>query len=92
MEIYNDILSAINLELTNGEARPTRVQILSNLAYDKLVRYLNELESKKMIIRDPLVITEKGQDFLQDYDRIKGFVIAMGIKYFDIPGREIYEL
>ncbi|MDQ3884370.1 MAG: winged helix-turn-helix domain-containing protein, partial [Thermoproteota archaeon] len=70
MEIYNDILSAINLELTNGEARPTRVQILSNLAYDKLVRYLNELENKKMIIRDPLVITEKGQDFLQDYDRI----------------------
>jgi predicted transcriptional regulator len=92
MEIYNDILSAINLELTNGEARPTRVQILSNLAYDKLVRYLNELESKKMIIRDPLVITEKGRDFLQDYDRIKGFVTAMDIKYFDIPGREIYEI
>ena len=51
MEIYNDdILSAINLELTNGEAKPTRVQTLSNLAYDKLVRYLNELEGKKMII------------------------------------------
>jgi predicted transcriptional regulator len=40
MEIYNDILSAIiNLELINGEAKPTRVQMLSNLAYDKLVRY-----------------------------------------------------
>jgi hypothetical protein len=25
MEIYNDVLSAINLELTNGEAKPTRV-------------------------------------------------------------------
>jgi predicted transcriptional regulator len=50
MEIYNDILSAINLELTNGEAKPTIVQTLSNLAYDKLVRYLNELEGKKMII------------------------------------------
>ena len=66
MEIYNDILSAINLELTNGEAKPTRVQSLCNLAYDKLVRYLNELEVKKMIIQDPLQITEKGQDFLQD--------------------------
>jgi|Tabmets5t2r1_1033131.scaffolds.fasta_scaffold59940_2 predicted transcriptional regulator len=51
MEIYNDdILSAINLELTNGEAKPTRVQTLSNLAYDKLVRYLNELEGKKMMM------------------------------------------
>ena len=91
MEIYNDILSAINLELTNGEAKPTRVQTLSNLAYDKLVRYLNELEGKKMIIQDPLQITEKGRDFLQDYDRIKGFVLDMGIKYLDISEREIYE-
>jgi predicted transcriptional regulator len=92
MEIYNDILSAINLQLTNGEAKPTRVQSLSNLAYDKLVRYLNELESKKMIMQDPLQITEKGRDFLQDYDRIREFITAMGVKYLDISEREqIYE-
>jgi predicted transcriptional regulator len=92
MEIYNDILSAINVELTNGEAKPTRVQTLSNLAYDKLVRYLNELEDKKMIMQDPLQITEKGRDFLQDYDRIKGFVLDMGLRYLDISEREkIYE-
>jgi predicted transcriptional regulator len=63
MEIYNDILSAVNLELSNGEAKPTRVQILSNLAYDKLVRYLNELEGKKMIMQDPLQITKKAEIF-----------------------------
>jgi predicted transcriptional regulator len=91
MEIYNDVLSAINLELTNGEAKPTRVQSLSNLAYDKLVRYLNELEGKKMIMQHPLQITEKGRDFLQDYDRIKGFVLDMGVKYLDVSAREIYE-
>ena len=92
MEIYNDILSAINLELTNGEAKPTRVQTLSNLAYDKLVRYLNELEGKKMIMQDPLQITEKGRDFLQDYDRIKGFILDMSVKYLHISEREkIYE-
>jgi predicted transcriptional regulator len=91
MEIYNDVLSAIKVELTNGEAKPTRVQSLSNLAYDKLAKYLNELESKKMIVQSPLGITEKGRDFLQDYDRIRDFVTAMSVKYFDIPGREIYE-
>lgn len=91
MEIYNDILRAIRLELTNGEAKPTRVQALSNLAYDKLVRYLDELEGKKMITKNPLRITEKGYDFLQDYDRIKEFVIEMGVKYLDAPRREIYE-
>jgi predicted transcriptional regulator len=92
MEIYNDVLSAIKAELTSGEAKPTRVQSLSNLAYDKLVRYLDELEGKRMIVQNPLRITEKGHDFLQDYDRIRDFVAAMGVKYFDIQGREIYGL
>jgi hypothetical protein len=44
-----------------------------------------------MIIQDPLQITEKGQDFLQDYNRIKGFVVDMGIKYLGVSEREIYE-
>ena len=91
LEIYNDILSAIEVELTNGEAKPTRVQSLSNLAYDKFVRYLDELESKEMILQNPLMMTEKGYDFLQDYDRIRDFVNAMNIKYFRFVGRQIYE-
>jgi len=92
MEIYNDILSAIRAELTSGEAKPTRIQSLSNLAYDKLVRYLNELEGKEMIVQNPLRLTEKGHDFLQDYGRIRDFVAAMGVKYLNIQGREIYGL
>jgi predicted transcriptional regulator len=85
MEIYNDILSAMAQELTtDGEVKPTKVQLLSNLAYDKLTRYLNELERKKMIIQSPLSITEKGRDFLQDYDRIASFIIEMGLKYLNI--------
>ena len=75
-------------EITNDDdsvAKPTRVQLRSNLAYDKLARYLDELENKKMIIQSPLLITEKGRDFLQDYDRISNFILEMGIKYLDIP-------
>jgi predicted transcriptional regulator len=68
IQIYYDILNGINLESNNGEgAKPTRVQIHSNLSYDKLVRYLNELEMKEMILQNPLRITEKGWDFLQNY-------------------------
>ena len=90
MEIYNDILSAIKQELYYGEARPTRVQLKSNLAYDKLTRYLGELESREMITREPLSITQRGRDFLQDYDRIKGFIEAMGVKYLSVAGRRQY--
>ena len=91
MELYNDILKAIMNEITNYDdsvAKPTRVQLRSNLAYDKLVRYLDELESKKMILKTPLLITDKGRDFLQDYDRISNFVVEMGIKYLDITPDE----
>jgi predicted transcriptional regulator len=89
MEIYNDILSAMAQELTtDGEEKPTKVQLLSNLAYDKLTRYLNELERKKMIIQSPLSITEKGRDFLQDYDRIASFIIEMGLKYLNISAEK----
>ena len=87
MELYHDILKAILEELVendkDGEVKPTRVQLRSNLAYDKLVRYLDELENNKMIIQDPLQITPKGRDFLRDFDRIASFLIEMGIRYFD---------
>jgi hypothetical protein len=44
-----------------------------------------------MITQDPLRITEKGHDFLQDYDRIRTFVFEMGVKYLDISERKIHE-
>jgi predicted transcriptional regulator len=91
MELYHDILKGILDELVdnesgddgNGKVKPTRVQLRSNLSYDKLVKYLNELESNKMIIKDPLQITQKGRDFIRDFDRIASFLIEMGIRYFD---------
>jgi len=81
MEIYNDILSAIRAESTDGEPRPTRIQAKSNLAYDKMMRYLGELEGREMIAQNPLKITGRGRDFLEDYGRIKGFLKEMGVKY-----------
>ena len=90
--MYNDILKAIGDEITNDDNNvviPTRVQLRCNLAYDKLTRYLDELENRKMILQSPLLITEKGRDFLQDYDRISNFVLEMDIKYLDIPPDEM---
>ena len=90
--MYNDILNAIGDKITNDDNSvviPTHVQLRCNLAYDKLTRYLDELENRKMILQSPLLITEKGRDFLQDYDRISNFVLEMGIKYLDIPPDEM---
>ena len=87
MELYNDIPKAIAEEMTNdgdSVAKTTRVQLRSDLTYDKLTRYLDELENKKMILQSPLLITEKDRNFLQDYGRISDFVFGIDIKYLDI--------
>ena len=95
IQIYYDILNGINLESNNGEgAKPTRVQIHSNLSYDKLIRYLNELEMNEMILQNPLRITEKGRDFLEKYDcghnehkvpRYFGFSSLIFLLLFSLP-------
>jgi predicted transcriptional regulator len=95
IEIYYDILNAINLESNNGVVpKPTRIQVHSKLAYDKLDRYLNELEINKMILQNPLRMTEKGRDFLQSYDcalneskvpRYFGFTSLIFLLLFSLP-------
>ena len=82
MEIYNDILEGIDKELRSSrEVKPTRVQQRCNLAYDKFSRYLGEMATKGLIHREPISITAKGLDFLQDHRRISRFVHEIGIKY-----------
>ena len=81
MEIYHDILTAIEHEGLNGEVKPTRVQHLSNMSYDKVTRYLDELYNKKMIEKSPLSLTDKGKKFFQDYSKIKDFIKEMELEY-----------
>jgi len=83
LEMYYDILYAIRQESQNGVgAKPTRVQYHSNMSYDKLVNYIEELESKKMISKgDTLLLTEKGLKFLNEYEKIKDFTQHMGLEY-----------
>lgn len=86
MEIYNDILNAVQKEAQEGEVKPTRIQHQSNLSYDKMSRYLKELENKKMITVSPIQITDKGKKFLNDYDKIKDFLSEMQMEYLKGEG------
>jgi len=83
LEIYFAVLNSIMQEskITNI-VRPTRVQFLSNLSYDNLLKYLVELKEKKMIHNsDEILLTERGRQFLKDYERIRGFTERMGLDY-----------
>jgi predicted transcriptional regulator len=83
IEIYCSILNSIEEESESGMiVRPTRVQFLSNLSYDVLMKYIKELKEKKMIRNsEALSITEKGERFLKDCEKIQKLVERMGLNY-----------
>ncbi len=82
LQIYLDILSAIQEEATyETGAKPTRIQHLSNMAYDKLQLYLDELEAKNMIYRkDKLSLTEQGREVLIESQRVKALIERLGLQ------------
>lgn len=83
MEIYHDILIGIEREArTDKPAKKTRVQYHSNLSYDKFSRHLKDMESRGLVSINPLSITEKGREFLHEYNRIRAFMRDIGAKYF----------
>ena len=73
LEIYYDLLASIREEkVTNRIVKPTRVQHRCNMAYDKMLRYLNELARKDFISKKPPIrITEKGENFMLEFEKIK---------------------
>ena len=79
LEIYYDILGAITKESQYGEVKPTRIQFASHTSYDKLIIYFDELEKKQMLVKSTLVITEKGQKFLKEYNKIDEFLREIGL-------------
>ena len=83
LEIYYSILNSIRSEAAYGEVKPTRIQFLSNMSYDKISKYFDELESNEMISKQPLVLTNKGKAFLIDYEKVHDFMVKIGIKYLD---------
>ena len=83
LRILADILETIYEE--NG-ARITQILYGANLSYDRLIKYLNELKEKELIVdkRDEqgsrYYLTEKGKDFLKEFKRIQRFAEAFGIQ------------
>jgi len=78
-----DILRAIRSS-TNG-AKITWIMRDANLPYDRLLSYLTELEEKGFITKrkndsNLYYLTEKGVDFLVEFEKLERFARAFGIE------------
>jgi len=86
MRILADMMRAIQSEGEEG-AGPTKILYAANLSHDRLTQYLDELIEKDLIKEmSPdnenrvYMLTEKGREFLREFQRIERFSEAFGIE------------
>jgi predicted transcriptional regulator len=82
MKIYGDLLSILNNESKTAKIVLTHVQVQINVPYDRLKNYIYELRELDLI-QDvtSLKLTEKGKQYIEEYEKVLEFMKRMGITY-----------
>lgn len=82
LKIYGDLLTILYEEAGKEKIVPTRVQMRLNVPFDRLKTYLAELTSLGLIEGEPsFQPTEKGKEYMREYEKILDFMKRMGIAY-----------
>ncbi len=72
IQLYFDIISAI---IQEEDISPTRIQFKCNTSYDKLMKYLGEMEKREIISKNGSIdVTDKGKKFHSDYSKINDLI------------------
>ena len=82
LRIYFDVLKILREELNqNGHPSLTRVAHGANLPYDRFRNCLEHLIQVGMVSRgdEKLIVTDKGCEFIQEFERITDFLERMGL-------------
>ncbi len=82
LKIYGDLLSMLNAERNSEKIVLTRIQVKINVPFDRLRIYLSDLKDLELIeSEDSLVLTEKGRQYLREYQKVLDFMKRMGVAY-----------
>jgi predicted transcriptional regulator len=82
LKIYGDLLSMLNAEHNNENIVLTRIQVKINVPFDRLKNYLSELNDLGLIENENnLKLTDKGKQYLEEYENVLDFMKRMGIAY-----------
>ena len=82
-QIFFDIITAVIDDTQNNESIIlTRIQVKCNTSYDKLTKYLAEMEDRGMIEKGKsITVTVRGMEFHKDYSRINELINEMNEKF-----------
>ena len=82
LKIYGDLLSALNDEAKNEKIVLTKVQVRINVPFDRLKHYVSELRELALIEDETsLKLTDKGKQYLMDYEKVLEFMKRIGLTY-----------
>ena len=82
LKIYGDLLSILNSEAKREKIVLTRIQLRINIPFDRLKIYVAELKELGLIQDEPsLKLTEKGKQYLREYETVLDFMERMGLTY-----------
>lgn len=78
--IYGDLLLVLNEEAKNERIVITRIQVKMNVSFDRLKKYIGKLRDLGLIENETsLKLTEKGKQYLKEYEQVIEFVKHMGL-------------
>jgi predicted transcriptional regulator len=82
LKIYMDILLVLRMESRREKIVLTRIQLKSNVPFDRLKTYLLELKNLDLIqdSNEPK-LTQKGLEYLTEYKKVQDFMKLMGLDY-----------
>ncbi len=82
LKIYGDLLSTLHSEADAEKIVLTQVQVKIKVPFDRLKIYITELIGLGLIQDETsLKLTEKGIQYLREYERVLDFMKRMGISY-----------
>ena len=82
LKIYGDLLFILYSESKKEKVVLTRVQLKTNVPFDRLKTYIAELKGLGLVEDEPsLRLTDKGKQYLREYQTVLDFMKRMGLTY-----------
>jgi predicted transcriptional regulator len=82
LKIYGDLLSTLQSESGAEKIVLTQVQVKIKVPFDRLKTYITDLVNLGLVLDETsLKLTEKGVQYLTEYERVLDFMKRMGLSY-----------
>ena len=82
MKIYGDLLKELCHRSNDEKIVLTQIQHKINVPFDRLKAYIRELLNLGLIEDDEsLILSEKGKQYLREYEQVLDFMNRMGLYY-----------